>query len=233
MAIDRLAASAVIVLATAGVAAAQGAPAYNWSGFYVGVGAGYGWNNAKWTETDTIGMLGEKGSKLNGSGFSLSGYAGYNFLVSPMVLIGGEVDLGTLSGGASKRSPSQMQYKADGNWIGSISGRAGLAFDRVLVFGRAGLAFSDQEQSIRDAGFGLPWSWRRKSDSGVVVGAGAEYAVTGNVVLRLDGSWYDFGSGKAANTTAKSLGSYGGSQAYSHKASNDNFTARAGIAYKF
>jgi opacity protein-like surface antigen len=51
----------------------------------------------------------------------------------------------TNSGG----SASTLQINANPNWIGTVRGSAGYAFDRVLVFGSAGFAYSDAGMSVR------------------------------------------------------------------------------------
>jgi opacity protein-like surface antigen len=46
-------------------------------------------------------------------------------------------------------STSSFQVNANPNWIGTVRGSLGYAFDRVLIFGSAGLAYSDAAMSVR------------------------------------------------------------------------------------
>jgi outer membrane immunogenic protein len=46
-------------------------------------------------------------------------------------------------------SAATLAVNANPNWIGTVRGSAGYAFDRVLVFGSAGFAYSDGAMSVR------------------------------------------------------------------------------------
>ena len=58
------------------------------------------------------------------------------------------------------------------NWQGSIRGRVGYAFDRVLLYGTGGFALADidTDGSGGDDDGGTEWGW--------TLGAGVDYAVT-------------------------------------------------------
>lgn len=144
------------------------APAFSWSGFYLGAQVGYGW--------------GEIGN-VKPDGVMAGAYAGYNAQLdaSPLVL-GVETDF-NYSDADSKSGGFTFEQR----WNGSVRGRVGAAFDRFLVYGAAGFAYAD----TRLKGFGF-------KDSNVVtgwtVGGGAEAAVTDNVALRADYRYTDYGS---------------------------------------
>jgi outer membrane immunogenic protein len=95
---------------------------FNWTGFYAGVHAGWGWGDAN-----------------NGdlSGYALGAQVGYNFQMVSGLTFGVETDL-TLSGidGASAGGVFTADY------IGTFRGRIGYAFDRVLIYGTGGLAYA-------------------------------------------------------------------------------------------
>jgi opacity protein-like surface antigen len=46
-------------------------------------------------------------------------------------------------------SASTLQITGNPNWIGTVRGSVGYAFDRVLVFGSAGFAYSDSGMTVR------------------------------------------------------------------------------------
>jgi opacity protein-like surface antigen len=54
--------------------------------------------------------------------------------------------VGTVNSGGSA---STLQINANPNWIGTVRGSLGYAFDRVLVFGSAGFAYSDGGMTVR------------------------------------------------------------------------------------
>lgn len=143
----------------------QPASALDWSGFYVGAQAGYALNQIGLNDT----------TNLNGGSVGLFG--GYNFVFSGIVL-GVEND---------------FNYNwSDGetvglDWDGSARARVGYAWDRVLVYGTAGVAAASGSVDLATV---------KKDDVliGWTVGAGAEYAVTDNILVRADYRYSDFGS---------------------------------------
>jgi opacity protein-like surface antigen len=57
--------------------------------------------------------------------------------------------VGTVATVNSGGSTSNFQINANPNWIGTVRGSLGYAFDRVLIFGSAGLAYSDAAMNVR------------------------------------------------------------------------------------
>ncbi len=164
--------SALALVASAGVALAADlpnyqpppadqvynpAPAFNWTGPYVGLTGGYGWGT-------TDGFLG-------------GGLAGYNFQVSPNVVLGVEGDIT----GTNRKSNS---------WDSSLRGRVGYAYDRYLFYGTGGLAFGD----IKNGGAST-------TKTGWTLGAGIEAALTSNLTGRLEYRHTDLGSASVGGAT--------------------------------
>jgi outer membrane immunogenic protein len=150
------------------------APAYvtshNWTGFYLGVHAGYAWGT-----TDTI--------DLNG-GF-VGGQFGYNWQAagSPWVF-GGEFDSAWADLGRSGTifmPAGVLSLSSDANYQGSLRGRIGYAFDRTMIYVTGGLGWIHNELRVTAA---LPPFVFGASDSklhvGGVVGAGLEHAFAPN-----------------------------------------------------
>lgn len=140
---------------------------FNWTGFYAGAHAGWGWGDT------TSGDL---------SGYAIGAQLGYNHqLVSGMVL-GVETDLsfsgvdGATAGGV---------FTAD--YIGTLRGRLGYAFDRILLYGTVGLAYAGGD--LRVGAFSSD-----QSHYGYAIGLGIEGMVTNNVSLRLEYLYTDFGT---------------------------------------
>ncbi len=124
----------------------QSVPGYNWTSFYIGAHGGYGWGN-----TQDVTNAGAARRDLSGGFGGVQG--GYNWQIgaTPFV-IGVETDIsfGSISsswGGTNKFDP---YYGKDAvTMFGTLRGRVGYAFDRVLVYGTGGLAWGEQ-----DHGFG-------------------------------------------------------------------------------
>jgi outer membrane immunogenic protein len=90
---------------------------FNWSGFYAGSHAGWGWGSALGTDP---------------SGYLIGLQAGYNFQFASGLLTGIETDIAIsgIDGG---------NFELD--YLGTVRGRLGYAVDRFLIYGTAGLAY--------------------------------------------------------------------------------------------
>lgn len=95
---------------------------YNWAGWYAGAIVGYQWGDVPGTNTKPSGVLG-----------GLTG--GYNWQNGQFVF-GGETDL-QISGADDTFAP----YKFSNPWFGTLRGRAGMAWNNILVYVTGGLAY--------------------------------------------------------------------------------------------
>lgn len=95
---------------------------YNWAGWYAGAMVGYQWGDVPGTNTKPSGVLG-----------GLTG--GYNWQNGQFVF-GGETDL-QISGADDTFAP----YKFSNPWFGSLRGRAGMAWNNILVYVTGGIAY--------------------------------------------------------------------------------------------
>jgi outer membrane immunogenic protein len=138
------------------------APIFTWSGFYVGVNAGYGWSN---NDFDAIDLADED----DDGGFVGGAQVGYNYQIGSFV-VGLEGDIQYIDfGGATFRDTDGILREAGiDDWFGTARARAGVAFDRALIYATGGFAFAD------DA-------------NGWTVGGGLEYAFTNNLSAKVEG----------------------------------------------
>lgn len=211
----------IAALALAGAPARAQAPmlaatpiAYNWSGFYVGGFGGVAWSDIGVTElfTDAFGgnvyLFPGDSYGLSVEGFSGGGQAGYDWQWNRFVVgVGGEVGFMDLDD--SVIDPNSLPVPApevqafttfESKWFGSLTGRVGVPFDRLLIYAKAGVAFLDVEASTIDTcgrsfcgqttieAFGdeVLWGW--------TVGGGAEAAVTEHIRVGVEYRFYDFQS---------------------------------------
>ena len=142
-------------------------PIFTWTGFYVGVNAGYGWN-----ANDSITVGGVRFDLDDEGGFVGGAQAGYNYQIGSFV-VGLEGDIQYADFGGDDR----FDFDGDGildddfnrsDWFGTVRARAGVAFDRALIYATGGFAFAD------DA-------------TGWTVGGGLEYAFTNNLSAKIEG----------------------------------------------
>jgi outer membrane immunogenic protein len=152
--------------------------AFNWTGAYVGANAGWRWLNAD-VSGGADGGLSLKDSSLFGGV-----QAGYNWQMNNFVF-GLETDFGY--GNARDSFTAVDTYSARIGAEGTTRARAGLAFDRFLVYGTAGVAYADVKGSYNG---GSKDNWR----VGWTAGGGLEYAVTKNVSIKGEYLYADYGS---------------------------------------
>lgn len=148
------------------------------------------------------------------------------------------------------------------SWLSTLRARAGLAFDRLLVFGTGGLAFAKVKVSSFDrASYTLtPDSGGNNSNSllsgattqtwsgaatenrlGFSIGGGAEYALTRNWLLRGEYLYYNLGSitQSLRGVTSESgvVTYYGGyipvDRKVTTKTNVDGALVKAALSYKF
>ena len=167
------------------------APVFTWTGFYGGVNAGWGWRD---DDEESVVLGGAVPGTLffpdNGDGgFTGGAQIGYNYQIGAFV-IGLETDIqwaDTDEGEDVRFIPTAapgtfVPGEFDNNlsdWFGTVRARAGVAFDRVLIYATGGLAYSDDT-------------------TGWVAGGGVEWALPVNwfgssaVTFGIEGLWLSF-----------------------------------------
>jgi len=141
---------------------------YNWSGPYAGLNVGYEWGRI----TNTAGSP---------SGLAGGGQVGYNWQ-SGQFVFSGETDL-QISGANDTFAP----YEFSNPWFGTLRGRAGVAFNNVLLYATLGLAYGD----VKGQFAGLD---ETKTEVGWTGGIGAEYGFTPNWSAKVEYLYMDLAS---------------------------------------
>jgi outer membrane immunogenic protein len=179
-------------------------PLFTWTGFYVGVDGGYGWQNVR--ETGIAGGLAAYQLNFRASGPVGGGHAGFNWQVNQFVFgIEGDV-LGT---SMRVNAPFNAFLFNHADWRsgveGSIRGRIGIAFDRFMVYATGGVAFETfrlRENFLFAPTFADTFT---PSRAGLTVGGGVEYAFTDNWLARVEGRYSDFGTFNNASVLVPGL----------------------------
>jgi outer membrane immunogenic protein len=214
--------------------AATVAPAavYDWTGFYVGGHAGYGWGKAA-TELPTTFFGGDPAYPFQDmKGAVAGGQIGYNYQFNWLVLgVEGDISWTDIHQKYSTLPfpPSGTAFDAHVDWLASVRGRVGVAFSSVLIYGTGGAAWADLNLSQRSAFtpgvFGRNWF---DSDgivhNGWVVGGGLEWMFGTNWIARAEYLHYEFDSKLHFLPPSTLTG-------LSHDLKLD--VVRAGISYKF
>jgi outer membrane immunogenic protein len=139
--------------------------AYNWSGFYIGAMGGYGWDSG------------------NSSGGFGGGTIGYNWqFPASQFVFGIEVDAAgasikdslTADIGGGILATEELKI----NSFGSVTGRAGFAWDAALIYAKGGFAWANRKDTVSVPGLGAFSD--SQSHTGYTLGGGLEYLFTPN-----------------------------------------------------
>ncbi|MEQ9259567.1 MAG: outer membrane beta-barrel protein [Roseovarius sp.] len=164
--------------------AAEAQSGYDWTGFYVGGMAGYGEldpnsNAANLIQPDSddavYGLL-----------------AGYNYQFSNRFVLGIEADWA--SANMSSTTPCfnpAFNCNAGMDSIATLRARAGVALDRVLLYGTAG--YAHMEYSGYTQAIGPNTVFPDSSDiGGWTYGVGLDYALNDRVTIGAEARWAEF-----------------------------------------
>ena len=168
----------------------QVAPVFSWTGGYIGLQAGYAWGSGNVDQIGGPGFI-----DTDPDGFLGGVYAGYNYQMSNNIVIGAELDIVYANVDGSGQVflapgvPAGVTATEELNWSGAARLRLGYAADRFLPYIAGGVAFGDIDIS-NDNG---PGSFG-DTFTGWTIGAGLDYAMTDNLLLRAEYRYTDFGS---------------------------------------
>ena len=232
------------------------APIFTWTGFYIGLNAGYTWSDRNVISlftTDT-GIGGFGAGQLNGAfpftvaskrdGFIGGGQIGYNWQMGAAVF-GLEADIQGIA--ASKTNvgyfvpvagwaPTFSNYSRSLDWLGTVRGRLGFTIaPQFLLYGTGGLAYGGTTLGFAATGptWGPPMAVATnlsKISVGWTAGVGAEYAFSNNWSAKVEWLYYDLGR-QTTNTVAYVYGANLTTGAVSARTSGH--VVRAGLNYKF
>jgi iron complex outermembrane recepter protein len=203
-------------------------PAVNWAdwtGFYLGINGGYSFGGSAWADSVTGGASGN----FQTSGFLFGGTLGANYQTGAFVFgIEADGDLADPSGVGTFTASSLCAggCGTKGGWLATVRGRAGYAFDRILVYGTGGAAFGNVQ-----AGFSTH-AVSSATEAGWVAGAGAEVAFAPKWTAKVEYLFVDLANGSC--TTACAIANPGGVPLIPNIAVKFNESVvRAGVNYKF
>ena len=186
---------------------------FSWSGFYVGVEAGYQWGTNNWTSQgfveDVTGMVlvAPLSPKTEGP---LGGvHAGANYQFGSWVL-GMEVAAAVLGrkGSVDEQpilrtgalTPPTATGSSAVDWLTEFTGRAGYSMDRTLLYLKAGVAAGETKDSFsltspqRQAPVVFDFGSKTNISGGWILGAGIEHFLSTNWSAKIEYDYVDLGS---------------------------------------
>jgi outer membrane immunogenic protein len=147
------------------------------------------------------------GLSLRDQGFTVGGQAGVNWQFGSWVT-GIEGDINYMGRKAQQTFVQEVipgftvftEERSKLDWLATLRGRLGFAFDRALIYGTGGLALGGTTSyggvwsnftapALQPSGVGTS----SRTSVGYSVGAGAEYAFTSNLSLKAEWLYYNLG----------------------------------------
>ena len=194
-------------------------PRFSWTSCYVGGHAGGGRGNKAMTdpvflvEENLIApgtTTGVTTVNTSPTGAVIGGEIGCEYQFSSNVVVGVE---GTASGSTMRGSqivslhdspPDTALVQANNDFLASVTGRIGYAFDTVLVYGRGGFAIAGDKYNVSGgsvAGNGTPFNFQGLDNRvGYVVGGGVDWAFSRHWSVNVEYDYYQFGHGNILMT---------------------------------
>jgi len=190
--------------------------AYNWTGWYVGINGGAGFDRSRWS--NAVGS-----NSFNTSGGVVGGTIGYNYQMGSTVFgLEGDLDWSGIRGNTGPGGACLTTGCSTRNdWLGTARGRIGYAFNRFMPYVTGGAAFGD----IKASADGL--SGNTTTRLGYALGAGGELAIAGPWTAKLEYLYVDLGKASCPAGNCAAVG------AGSTDVSFHSNLVRAGINYRF
>ena len=249
-------------------------PIFTWTGFYIGGNAGYDFDHkSRFVDTNGtvlpvnsgIGTTRPVNVRETDDGFTGGGQIGYNYQIggfgggasgfgAASLVLGFEADAAytdinktvTVAGLTAGGATTLNTFRSQLDYLGTVRGRLGLAFDRFMVYGTGGFAYGEVENRVNffnAAGGSLRFGGGRdRIETGYAVGGGIEYAMptdtflnvfhSSAVTIKAEYLYYDLGSRSFLMPATPGGGGLAG-VSYATRVSTEGNIVRAGINYKF
>jgi outer membrane immunogenic protein len=229
-------------LPTAKPAPVLQAPAYNWTGFYLGGNLGGAWGSFDPSTSTVFSPIGYfattsppaintvGGQSIKPAGFTGGVEGGYNWQAGNLV-VGFEADFGYLGlrGSASGSAlypccaPTAftVNSSAHTDWLITARPRVGLAYDNLLFFATGGLAAASGSFSNIKTGYAL--------------GGGVEAGLWAHWTVKAEYTYVNFGrvSTSSSNLTAFTPAFAFPTNVFTHSAELSASLVRLGVNYRF
>jgi outer membrane immunogenic protein len=176
------------------------APAYDWSGFYVGVFGGGGFGSHSVNNGTPNGFT-KYLFEYDSTGAVAGGEFGYNFQ-SGSYIVGAEATgfWSGISGTDASQIPSNGATQVDATNLRDVVtlvARGGVAVDRLLLYFTGGWAYGNIQHTDTNlappAGVN-PVDQFTLNRSGLTAGGGIAYAISGNLIGKFEYRYFDFGA---------------------------------------
>jgi len=177
----------VLISVTSGALAA---PAFTWTGAYVGLNVGGAWSNFR--NLDAVGPncwwcannYGRNESNIVGGG-----QIGYNFQMDNSVVLGLEAQIGRglFNSATHAYDPTHLtpDTSVSDNVFGVAAARVGYSFGQTMIYAKGGLSVAQINYKWVDPTYSA-WASNTKTTTSGVFGAGVEYQISPQISLKAE-----------------------------------------------
>jgi len=176
--------------------------AWNWTGCHAGVHVGGLWGDESWTNRAQGGAYSGQGLGSHDVGGVIGGPQGgcdYQFAGHIVLGIEGSYAWSDASGSHPSLHETGVTYGSGAQSLGTLTARAGYAWDTILGYIKVGAAWEDDEVWASTTRIGLAYRGE-PTRTGWTVGAGAEYAFSPQFSAFVEYDYYDFGTDRIGLT---------------------------------
>jgi len=226
-------------------------PIFTWTGFYVGLNAGYTWSNdnnltvaagsnAAVAESFLASGAVPRSVGLSRDGFIGGAQLGYNYqFAGTGVVIGVETDIQFADAKdstdfARPALGSSLNAKVETNYFGTVRARLGYAvMPQMLLYITGGLAYGETNTTftgLSGVGGGAYQFSTSTVKTGWTIGGGIEYALNNNWTVRGEYLYYDLGNNNGSSTCISGIAAC---TTFALDKSNSGNVVRAAVNYKF
>jgi outer membrane immunogenic protein len=198
------------------------APAWSWTGFYLGINGGGVWHEAKAHTSDAVPS--DDFSTVNATGGTFGGQAGYNWQYQQFVF-GVEADWNWVDASDTANFtnfPLAGPFTSKLSWLATVRGRLGVAFSPTMIYATGGFAAGRVNNQVPTWGGGFPDDDGTKT--GWTAGGGIEHMFSEHWTVKAEALYVDLG-------TSEVQGFFG--TGYVGRFTNTAVMARVGLNYKW
>jgi outer membrane immunogenic protein len=186
-------------------------PRFTWTSCYVGAHLGGGF--ARKDMTDPVQLVqdsflgagstvGTTTTSTSPTGVVIGGQIGCDYQFASNLLIGieGAASGSTMRGSTNVvlplGSPDLALVQANTDFLASVTGRVGYAFDNVLLYAKGGAALAGDKYNVSGTFTGLPYNFQGLDNRyGWIAGGGVDWAFARHWSVNVEYDYYSFGHG--------------------------------------
>ena len=162
------------------------APAFSWTGIYLGINGGWGWGREDWLDN-----TGAASINFRPDGGVFGGQLGFRWQWNQLVLgIEGTWDWAGLKDTVDNTLTTGFVEEFRVRSLYSVTGQVGWAWDRFLIYAKGGWAGATTRANL-SAVFG-GGAENSQTVSGWTVGGGIDYAIWQNLIIGIEYDHFDF-----------------------------------------